>query len=81
MLGKIFPIRTFLYVYDLIDVDECKGNYPCHKNASCTNTIGSHVCKCDSGFTGNGRDCAGESGSFPFNIKKSPLGSILVNML
>lgn len=25
-----------------------------------------------SGFTGNGRDCAGESDSFPFNINKSP---------
>ncbi|XP_066022416.1 epidermal growth factor-like protein 6 [Pocillopora verrucosa] len=39
------------------DVDECKGNHACHESANCTNTIGSHVCDCQPGYTGNGQNC------------------------
>ena len=54
MLGK------FWFIYDFTDIDECKGNHSCHLNATCTNTLGSHVCECHPGYTGNGRNCTGE---------------------
>ena len=55
MLGK------FWFIYDFTDIDECKGNHhSCHSNATCTNTLGSHVCECNPGYTENGRNCTGE---------------------
>jgi hypothetical protein len=40
------------------DIDECVGN-PCDSNAQCTNTAGSFVCTCNTGYTGNGLVCTG----------------------
>ena len=42
------------------DFDECSSS-PCHTNASCQNSVGSYVCECIDGFTGNGSVCEGES--------------------
>ncbi|XP_039249986.2 multiple epidermal growth factor-like domains protein 8 [Styela clava] len=47
------------------DVNECqlvewpKGNklHDCHLDATCTNTNGSYLCNCNSGFAGNGIEC------------------------
>jgi len=39
---------------DDTDVDECGG---CGANATCTNTVGSFTCACDSGYTGDGISC------------------------
>ena len=44
------------------DVDECSfangtGPNRCSSNASCVNTIGSHTCTCNSGFSGDGFQC------------------------
>ena len=68
MIGNFFPITTFFffffYVYDFTDIDECKGNRSCHVNASCVNTLGSHVCQCHAGYTGNGQNCSGEFNFF-----------------
>ena len=33
------------------------GTHQCDSNAKCTNTIGSHVCECKTGFNGNGFTC------------------------
>ena len=61
MLGNFFPITIiFFYVYDFTDIDECKGNHSCHVNAACMNTLGSHVCQCHAGYTGNGENCIGK---------------------
>ena len=60
VLGNFFLITIFFYVYDFTDIDECKENHYCHVNATCTNTLGSHVCQCHAGYTGNGQNCAGE---------------------
>ena len=49
-----------LYSHNILDVDECL-NKPCDVNATCNNTVGSFICKCISGYTGNGRTCSGES--------------------
>ncbi|XP_016886630.1 adhesion G protein-coupled receptor E1-like, partial [Cynoglossus semilaevis] len=41
---------------DCVDVNECD-NDPCHVNATCLNTVGSHTCTCFQGFKGNGSRC------------------------
>ena len=47
-------------IYGFSDIDECKGNHSCHVNAKCNNTLGSHICECQPGYTGNGQNCTGE---------------------
>ena len=47
-------------IYGFSDIDECEGNHSCHVNATCNNTLGSHVCECQPGYTGNGQNCTGE---------------------
>ena len=47
-----------------LDVDECdiadvSTDNDCHGNATCNNTIGSYVCVCDDGWSGNGFNCSG----------------------
>ncbi|WAR06702.1 AGRE1-like protein, partial [Mya arenaria] len=51
---------------DGYDIDECTGQNTCHRNADCTNNIGSYMCLCKNGYddmaTSNtydsiGRDC------------------------
>ena len=44
----------------LTEIDECLDN-PCDSNATCTNTDGSYICECNTGFTGNGTNCTGTS--------------------
>ena len=42
------------------DIDECALNsHNCSENADCTNTQGSHICSCNSGFSGDGYECEG----------------------
>ena len=43
-----------------LDIDECKTNLSsCHVNADCLNTIGSYVCRCHTGYIGDGKNCSG----------------------
>ena len=49
-----------------VDINEC-ASHPCDVNANCTNTIGSHMCKCRTGYEGNGKRCRGKLGSFNIN--------------
>ena len=45
-----------------LDIDECATNsHSCDANAYCNNTIGSHNCTCNSGYTrASGQTCSGE---------------------
>ncbi|CAH1238943.1 HMCN1 [Branchiostoma lanceolatum] len=41
------------------DIDECTaGTDNCGSDATCSNTVGSFTCACNSGYTGNGVTCA-----------------------
>ena len=44
-----------------VDVNECEDDPGiCNINANCTNTVGSYMCSCLSGYTGDGTLCTGE---------------------
>ena len=38
-------------------------------NATCKNILGSHVCQCQAGYTGNGRNCTGEINLFAIILR------------
>ena len=54
--------------YITLDIDECSDPElnQCHANAVCNNTEGSHVCRCNSGYQGDGKNCTGENKATPF---------------
>jgi hypothetical protein len=56
MLSQILKI---LLKNHYIDINECETTKPCHKDAICTDTIGSYTCKCKNGFEGDGINCKG----------------------
>ena len=56
--------------FDVSDIDQCARNLSCHANANCTNTIGSHVCTCHTGYTGDGQTCLGDFNKFPSMFRK-----------
>ncbi|KAL9969186.1 hypothetical protein ACROYT_G021373 [Oculina patagonica] len=40
------------------DIDECSASSPvCDVNATCLNLLGSYLCLCKAGFTGDGKNC------------------------
>ena len=42
------------------DIDECTpNNNDCHSRATCTNPVGSYLCKCNEGYNGTGKNCTG----------------------
>ena len=43
-----------------LDIDECSAGLDnCSENANCTDTIGSFMCMCDVGYSGDGIHCEG----------------------
>ena len=56
---QVFTKESTIYL--LSDVNECvTGFHHCHGNATCSNTDGSYLCTCSSGYSGNGTICEGE---------------------
>ena len=54
---------SWLFIVDIIsfffplDINECLDPNRCHNSATCTNTIGSFKCQCNTGFSGDGTSC------------------------
>ena len=45
---------------NIVDIDECRtNNFDCDKNATCENNAGSYDCKCNAGYSGDGKTCRG----------------------
>ena len=56
-------IYLFIYLFIILfaDIDECTASFPvCDVNANCMNTLGSYLCSCKTGFSGDGKTCQGE---------------------
>ena len=45
-----------------LDIDECAGSHDCHEKATCNDTVGSYICDCIFGYTGDGKSCKGMFG-------------------
>ena len=58
----IIIIIAFLdIVYIYVDINDCEDDPEiCGMNANCINTIGSYMCSCSSGYTGDETMCTGE---------------------
>ena len=55
-----------MYLYraiSLTDIDECFDD-PCDTNATCTNTDGSYMCACNTGFSGDGKYCTSKCADY-----------------
>ena len=64
MLGpELMPFNFFfssINMFVVLDMDEWGASSPvCDINASCSNTRGSYICTCKSGYTGDGKMCQG----------------------
>lgn len=44
----------------ILDIDECSDAHgSCHANADCQNIVGSFICSCKTGYSGDGFNCFG----------------------
>ena len=78
---SMFKIRRFIHVSCSKNRDwkpvisqiltNGQENLSCHVNANCTNTIGSHVCTCHTGYTGDGQTCSSDFDNFSSSSEKS----------
>ena len=66
-MALLVMVSAYLYFHSLrrvplIDIDECsiEEGFPCHPNAMCSNTIGSFLCTCVTGYSGGGKSCEGD---------------------
>ena len=57
-LQTVCWLESFTKIKNFADIDECNFDN-CHENASCSNTPGTFVCNCASGYSGNGLLCTG----------------------
>ena len=55
-------IILLLHIFNVLDIDECQQNPQCDIHAACSNTDGSFVCHCHTGYIGNGTRCLGKKG-------------------
>ena len=68
-------------VYLFLDVDECNASVSvCDVKATCQNTLGSYLCICESGFTGNGKTCIGKMCARAFSLNFDAVGKFLTTI-
>jgi len=54
-------------------MNEClTGSHNCSNNAECVNSDGTYYCKCNAGFTGDGRLCHGNCAFIYIYIPQQP---------
>ena len=62
LISRTLITHVMLLLYLFLDIDECtKESHNCNINANCTDTPGSYICSCKSGFVGDGFNCASEN--------------------
>ena len=62
---NIIMLPSYCFLFP--DRDECADNlFSCHPNASCVNSVGSYVCICNPGYTGDGSDNCSSTGAIHF---------------
>ena len=60
----IFEIKLLHF----LDIEECtSGMHDCDENATCSDEPAYFTCKCNDGYTGNGKTCT-KNGKRPINI-------------
>ena len=60
-LGRVERFLKREFALFISDADECNASVPlCDANANCQNTVGSFICTCKTGFTGDGFNCSGK---------------------
>jgi len=58
-MQDLLPLLLLVFNTPLTDVNECGLDTDnCHVNATCADVIGSFECTCNSGFEGDGVNCA-----------------------
>ena len=64
---------SMLIMHPFSDENECgpDGTNDCHQNANCTNTIGSYICTCNTGYSGDGKLCEGRNHNLMEEISRS----------
>ena len=56
---QYLEVVMYCLLHTSTDIDECAtGEDTCDDNADCEDTIGSYMCTCFSGFTGDGETCS-----------------------
>jgi len=80
----ILFFKNFIFLFiKKKDINECTGSNNCAVGTStCTNTVGSYTCACNTGYTGSGFTCDGNdfsSFSFHFFKKKNKIKQILMS--
>ena len=69
---KSITVRFWSYhvLLCVVDIHECNNETDgCSDNATCTNIVGSYVCMCLDGFTGDGLNCSGGCRDFLTNLQ------------
>lgn len=57
----ILFVLVVLVCAHITDVDECSLGSECDEHATCQNTDGSHICTCIPPYSGDGRNCTGNT--------------------
>ena len=54
-------VKGNFYQLTISDINECTdGIHTCDSNATCSDSIGTFTCTCNSGYTGDGQSCMGK---------------------
>ena len=66
-----FVIDHGPFFFHFSDIDEC-ARMLCHVSADCLDSHGSYICRCKTGFNGNGTFCESNVQEYKFGLQFSP---------